>query len=169
MDHKPQDRRPPIILYLTWVILIGAAVIGFMTDAFSVTFVAVGTLLLSLVPMWLGEKIGVSEGAIRHYETDFRTPKQPQIEAIAEALDISPLALKDFGVENARDLLGLLLQLENEFGIVPAEDGSSLSIDASAEKAPKATQMLKAWAAKRNELESGEITPEEYADWKAKF
>ena len=95
----------------------------------------------------LGEKIGVSEGAIRHYETDFRTPKQPQIEAIAEALDISPLALKDFGVENARDLLGLLLQLENEFGIVPAEDGSSLSIDASAEKAPKATQMLKAWAA----------------------
>ena len=98
-----------------------------------------------------------------------RTPKQPQIEAVAEALDISPLALKDFGVENARDLLGLLLQLENEFGIVPAEDGSSLSIDASAEKAPKATQMLKAWAAKRNELESREITPEEYADWKAKF
>ena len=81
----------------------------------------------------------------------------------------SPLALKDFGVENARDLLGLLLQLEDEFGIVPAEDGSGLSIDASAEKAPKTTQMLKAWAAKRNELESGEITPEEYADWKAKF
>lgn len=40
----------------------------------------------------LGEKIGVSEGASRHYETDFRTPKQPQVEAIAEALDISPLA-----------------------------------------------------------------------------
>ena len=34
----------------------------------------------------LGERIGVSEGAIRHYETDFRTPKQPQVEAIAEAL-----------------------------------------------------------------------------------
>lgn len=117
----------------------------------------------------LGERIGVSEGAIRHYETDFRTPKQPQIEAIAEALDISPLVLKDFGVENARDLLGLFLQLEDEFGIVPAEDGSGLSIDASAEKAPKTVQMLKAWAAKRNELESGEITPEEYADWKAKF
>ena len=83
-----------------------------------------------------------------HIKTDFRTPKQPQVEAIAGALDISPLALKDFGVENARDLLGLLLQLEDEFGIVPAEDGSGLSIDASAEKAPKTTQMLKAWAAK---------------------
>lgn len=116
-----------------------------------------------------GEKIGVSEGTIRHYETNFRTPKQPQVEAIAEALDISPLALKDFRVENARDLLGLLLQLEDEFGIVPAENESGLSIDVSAEKAPKTTQMLKAWAAKRNELESGRITPEEYADWKAKF
>ena len=48
-------------------------------------------------------------------------------------------------------------------------DSSGLSIDTSAEKAPKTTQMLKAWAAKRIELESGEITPEEYADWKAKF
>ncbi|MGN8709347.1 helix-turn-helix domain-containing protein [Collinsella sp. HCP3S3_E6] len=36
--------------------------------------------------------MGVSKGAIRHYETDFRTPKPPQVEAIAEALDISPLA-----------------------------------------------------------------------------
>ena len=117
----------------------------------------------------LGEKIGVSEGAIRHYETDFGTPKQPQVEAIAETLDISPLALKGFRVENARDLLGPLLQLEDEFGTVPAEDGLGLSIDVSAEKAPKTTQMLKAWAAKRNELKSGGITPEEYADWKAKF
>lgn len=88
----------------------------------------------------LGERIGVSEGAIRHYETDFRTPKQPQVEAIAEALDISPLALKDFGVENARDLLGLLLQLEDEFGIVPVENESGLSIDVSAEKAPAAAR-----------------------------
>ena len=52
---------------------------------------------------------------------------------------------------------------------MPAEDESGLSIDVSAEKAPKTTQMLKAWAAKRSEVESGGITPEEYADWKAKF
>ena len=94
----------------------------------------------------LGEKIGVSEGAIRHYETDFRTPKQPQIEAIAEALDISPLALKDFGVENARDLLGLLLQLENEFGIVPAEDGSSLMPETHHSKRAEAVGI--AWGSK---------------------
>ena len=52
--------RPPIILYLTWIILIGAAVGGFLTGAFSITFVAAGTLLLSLVPIWVGERIGVT-------------------------------------------------------------------------------------------------------------
>ena len=56
----PPANRPPIILYLTWLILIGAAVGGFLTGAFSVTFVAAGTLLLSLVPIWVGEKIGVA-------------------------------------------------------------------------------------------------------------
>ena len=56
----PPVNRPPIILYLTWIILIGAAVGGFLTGAFSITFVAAGTLLLSLVPVWVGEKIGVA-------------------------------------------------------------------------------------------------------------
>ncbi|MET4682469.1 hypothetical protein [Brevundimonas faecalis] len=60
MDGERRDRRPPIILYPTWAILIGAAVVGFITDEFSVTFVGIGTLLLSLVPIWLGEKVGVA-------------------------------------------------------------------------------------------------------------
>ena len=60
MTPSISTNRPPIILYLTWIILIGAAVGGFLTGAFSVTFVAAGTLLLSLVPIWVGEKIGVA-------------------------------------------------------------------------------------------------------------
>ena len=59
MTLPRQSNRPPIILYLTWIILIGAAVGGFVTGEFSVTFVAAGTLLLSLVPIWLGERVGV--------------------------------------------------------------------------------------------------------------
>ena len=60
MTSSVSTNRPPIILYLTWVILIGAAVGGFLTEEFSITFVAAGTLLLSLVPVWVGEKIGVT-------------------------------------------------------------------------------------------------------------
>ena len=59
MTSRTHPARPPIILYLTWIILIGAAVGGFVTGTFSVTFVGVGTLLLSLVPIWLGERVGV--------------------------------------------------------------------------------------------------------------
>lgn len=117
----------------------------------------------------LGEKVGVSEGAIRHYENGFRTPKQAQIDAIADALDVSPLALKDYGVESSRDLLALLLQLEDDFGIKPSDDGSGLVLDEGAEHAQKTVQMLKSWAAMRERLQTGEISQEEYDDWKARF
>jgi len=60
MNASRSTARPPVILYLTWIILIGAAVAGFLTGEFSITFVAAGTLLLSLVPVWVGEKIGVT-------------------------------------------------------------------------------------------------------------
>lgn len=117
----------------------------------------------------LAEKVGLTEGAIRHYESGARTPKPSQVDDIARALDVSPLALKDYGVESAKDLLALLLQLEDEFGIVPSDDGSSLTIDPKAPNAPKLAQMMKAWAGKRKELVSGELSENEYEEWKSRF
>ncbi|WP_449138330.1 helix-turn-helix domain-containing protein [Slackia sp.] len=117
----------------------------------------------------LAEKAGLTEGAIRHYESGARTPKPSQVEDIANALEVSPLALKDFGVEGARDLLALMLQLEDEFGIAPAEDGASFAVDPKAPAAPKVMQMLKAWSEKRAGLAAGEISEEEYWEWKSRF
>ena len=62
-----------------------------------------------------------------------------------------------------------MLQLEDDFGIVPSDDGSSFAIDPKAPNAPKLAQMMKAWAAKRRELGSGEISEKEYQDWKSHF
>ena len=117
----------------------------------------------------LAEKVGLTEGAIRHYESGARTPKPSQVEGIANVLEVSPLALKDFGVESARDLLALMLQLEDEFGIAPAEDGASIVVNANAPAAPKVVQMLKVWREKRAELTSGKISEEEYLEWKSRF
>ena len=117
----------------------------------------------------LAEKVGLTEGAIRHYESGARTPKPSQVEDIAEALEVSPLALKDFGVESARDLLALMLQLEDEFGITPSGDGSSIAVDPKAPAAPKVAQMLKVWSEKRAELAAGEISEGEYREWKSRF
>lgn len=117
----------------------------------------------------LAEKVGLTEGAIRHYESGARTPKPSQVEDIAEALEVSPLALKDFGVESARDLLALMLQLEDEFGITPSGDGASIAVDPKAPAAPKVAQMLKVWSEKRAELAAGEISEGEYREWKSRF
>ena len=61
--------------------------------------------------------------AIRHYESGIRAVKPELLEEIAKELEVSMGALKDYGVETSRDLMTLLLQLEEGYGIVPSKDG----------------------------------------------
>lgn len=117
----------------------------------------------------LAEKVGMTEGAIRHYESGIRTPGEEQLEKIAQALDVSTRMLEDHGIASARDLVGALLQLEDEFGLVPDMRNGGLSIDPRAKNAPKSDAAIKAWGSMRHRLTTGEITQEEYEDWKSKF
>ena len=117
----------------------------------------------------LAEKVGMTEGAIRHYESGIRTPGEVQLGKIARVLDVSPKMLEDHKIVSARDLVGALLQLEDEFGLVPDESGSGLRIDPRAARAPKASIAIKAWGDKRQQLIAGEITQEEYDNWKSNF
>ena len=94
---------------------------------------------------------------------------EEQLLKIACALDVSPLALRDYRIGSARDLMGLMLQLEETFGIVPDEDGKRLVFDHSAKNAQKLEQAIQGWADIRRQLDAGEMTQEEYEDWKAKF
>ena len=55
---------------------------------------------------------------------------------IAKAFEVSEGALKDYGVETSRDLIALLLQLEEGYGLVPSEDGMGLTVDLEAPHAP---------------------------------
>ena len=50
----------PWLLALTWLVLLGAAIGGFLTGEFSVTFVGAGTFLLTLVPFWLAPRVGLN-------------------------------------------------------------------------------------------------------------
>ena len=127
----------------------------------------------------LAEAVGLTEGAVRHYESGIRTVKPELLESIAglypvaegssisAALGVSVNALKDYGVETAGDLMSLLVRLEDSFGIVPAADGSGLSLNPKAPHAPKAAMAIKLWAEKRAQLENGKIDADEYEDWKA--
>ena len=64
-------------------------------------------------------------------------------------------------------LTSLLVRLEDSFGIVPAADGSGLSLNPKAPHAPKAAMAIEVWAEKRAQVENGEIDADEYEDWKA--
>lgn len=115
----------------------------------------------------LAEAVGLTEGAVRHYESGIRAVKPELLESIAAALGVSVNALKDYGIENAGDLMSLLVRLEDAFGIAPAADGLGLSLNPKAPHAPKAAMAIELWAEKRAQLESGEIDVNEYEDWKA--
>lgn len=117
----------------------------------------------------LAEKVGMTEGAIRHYESGIRTPGEDQLEKIARALDVSPKMLEDHKIESARDLVGALLQLEDEFGLVPDMCDGGLWIDPKAKNAQKTVEVIGAWGEIRHRLITGEITQEEYDAWKRKF
>lgn len=115
----------------------------------------------------LAESVGLTEGAVRHYESGIRAVRPELLESIAATLGVSVSALKDYGVETAGDLMSLLVRLEDSFGIVPAGDGLGLSLNAKASHAAKAATAIKLWAEKRAQLENGEIDADEYEDWKA--
>ena len=117
----------------------------------------------------LADAVGLTEGAIRHYESGIRAVKRELLEEIAKALEVSVGALKDYGIETSRDLMALLLQWEEDYGLVPGDGGMGLAVDPGAPHAAKLAQSIKTWAEKRAELERGEVDEAAYADWKASF
>ena len=123
--------------------------------------------LRGMTQVQLAEAVGLTEGAVRHYESGIRAVKPELLESIAAALGVSVNALKDYGVETAGDLMSLLVRLEDSFGIVPSADGTGLSLNPKAPHAPKAAMAIELWAEKRARLENGEIDADEYEDWKS--
>lgn len=55
MSHQDPARlprsTPPLGLYVIWAVLIGEALRGLVAGAYSVTFIAVGTIILTLAPL----------------------------------------------------------------------------------------------------------------------
>ena len=116
----------------------------------------------------LAEKVGLSEPAIRLYELGKREPSEKQIEAISEALEITPQSLTDVRIASAREALELLFRLEDELGLYPDGD-LAFSVDPKNPNAKKIAAANKAWMSMREDLESGKITQEDYDLWKAEF
>ena len=116
----------------------------------------------------LADAMGCTDAAIRNYEADKRTLKGDQLAAMAKALEVAPETLMPLDVGTAREALELLFRLEEEFGLAPIGEGR-LGISGKAKKAPKLDAAIKAWERQSEALKSGEISQDEYEDWKRSF
>ena len=89
--------------------------------------------------------------------------------ALANALDVSPLALTVPDIDSDLGLMHTLFALEETCGLrVEEADGEvCLGVDASqGARAASLREMLRAWREQAAKLEAGEITREEYDRWR---
>lgn len=129
--------------------------------------------LRGMTQKWLGQAVGFPQKTadirMAQYESGSRTPKEDLVKALAGVLEVSPLALRipdidtDLGFIHTlfavEDLHGVRVEKnENEVHIV--FDGNKPNVDRSV------FQMLAAWAEQAEKYRSGEISKEQYDEWR---
>lgn len=125
---------------------------------------------------YLGQLMGFPEKSadvrLAQYETGTRTPKADLINSLANALDVSPLALSVPDIDSYLGLMHTLFTLEDRYGLmIDEEDGEvCLKVDVSKSKdATRLHEMLCTWNQTAAKLKAGEITQEEYDRWRYNY
>lgn len=132
--------------------------------------------LRGMTQKWLGQAVGFPEKTadvrMAQYESGSRTPKEELVKALANVLEVSPLALSIPDIDSnlgfihtlfaVEDLHGVRVEKnENEVHIV--FDGSKRTMDESIFK------MLSAWAEQAEKFRNGAISKEQYDRWRYTF
>ncbi len=124
--------------------------------------------LRGLTKTELATRVGWPRATQVAYERGERTPPPHKLEKIAEELEVSVNALRDYGVQSVESVMALLTSVEDVYGLVPSEDGASLVVDPDAGESALMSEALKAWAEKRNEYLEGKMSRYAYEEWKAR-
>ena len=125
---------------------------------------------------YLGLLMGFPEKSadvrMAQYETGTRTPKADLTARLAQALDVSPMALAVPDIDSYDGLMHTLFALEDLYGLGIGEiDGEvCLRLD----KTRGVTyltmfEMLNAWKKQAAKLKAGEISKEEYDQWRYNY
>ena len=124
----------------------------------------------------LGMKIGFTEKTaevrMAQYENGARTPKEKMIADFANELNVSPYALTVPDIDSNIGLMHTLFTLEDLRGLKVTEvDGEvCLKLDKSNGKTyDEMSRMLYAWQEQAAKLEAGEITKDEYDQWRYRY
>ncbi len=117
----------------------------------------------------LAEKSGMSEPAIRNYELGNRYPSDKQLEKIAGALGINPLAIADPDFDSYHGLMHSLFQLEDLYGLKPQMVDGKVVLAFEVRPTDTIAGDLRLWSKELESLKAGTITEEEYNLWRYSF
>ena len=123
-------------------------------------------LLRDLTQKELAIKAGLTDAAIRNYELGNRSPTKEQMQKIAQALDCDISALTDHEPNSIHEFIHIIFDYEKEMKLRPLIDGTTsalLSHDTNF------NDFLVEWDEMRKKHYNGEITDEEFEDWKLSF
>ena len=124
----------------------------------------------------LGKAVGFSSRTasvrIAQYEIGARTPKPELLRHIADALNVSEDALTTPDLENAACLMHTLFVLEDAYLFSVLSLAGRIELSSNMEDAgiPLTVRvMLRTWAELREKYMCGEISKEEYDQWRYNF
>lgn len=124
----------------------------------------------------LGEMLGflgrTSDVRMAQYESEARVPKHDLVKQMAHIFGVSPHALTVPDIDTYIGLMHTLFALEDMYGLKIGEiDGEiCLTLDRSV-SAPGSSvdSMLRAWEEQAARLENGEISREQYDEWRYRY
>ncbi|MCL2603386.1 MAG: helix-turn-helix domain-containing protein [Defluviitaleaceae bacterium] len=132
--------------------------------------------LRNMTQKWLGMAIGFDEKTadvrMAQYETGTRTPKEKLVSDIATALEVSPRALDLPEIDSYVGLAHTLFALEDLYGLRIGEIDGEVCLRLDKFKGTTYLSMFdifRAWNEQATKLKNGEITEDEYNQWRYKY
>jgi len=129
--------------------------------------------LRKLTQKELGEKIGftgkTSDVRIAQYESESRVPKDNLLADMAEVLNVSPKALSVPNIDSYIGVMHTLFALEDMYGLKINEIDGQLCLTLDKNSGTTYLSMLDmflTWQKEAEKLANGEITKEDYDNWR---
>ncbi|MGN0364675.1 MAG: helix-turn-helix domain-containing protein [Suilimivivens sp.] len=132
--------------------------------------------LRGMTQKWLGQAVGFPEKTadvrMAQYESGSRTPKEDLVKALANVLEVSPLALSIPDIDSNLGFIHTLFAVEDLHGVRVEKDDNEVHIvfDGSKPNTDRSIfQMLSAWAEQAERFRNGEISKDQYDRWRYTF
>lgn len=131
--------------------------------------------LRAMTQKWLGVAVGFPEKTadirMAQYESGSRSPKAELTEKLAEVLDVSSAALNVPDIESYVGIMHTLFTLEDLYGLtIDSVDGEPvIRLNKSAPEYSKMVEMFLAWQKQTQMWRDGEITKQDYDQWRYKY